>query len=67
MNLDLCSVWLAELVAVEVDEKGADVVDEFIDPREVEEGAVDGLGTRLVAVAKAHARAWGVSLNLPQR
>lgn len=42
--LDDCSVGLLELLAVEADEDGLDVVDELVDPRQVEEGAVDGLG-----------------------
>ena len=40
---DECSVGFLELVAVQLDEDGADVVDELIDPGQVEEGSVDDL------------------------
>ena len=55
VNLDECSVWFTQLVTVEIDEEGADVVYEFVDPGEMEEGSVDGLWRESVAVANMHA------------
>ena len=41
--LDNGGVRLGELLAVQVDKDGLDVVDELIDPREVQQRSVDGL------------------------
>jgi len=45
--LDDGGVGFGELVAVKVDEDGLDVVDQLLDPAEVEEGSVDGLSLSL--------------------
>lgn len=43
MAFDQGGVWLLELLAVETDKDGADIVDQLVDPSQVEEGSVDDL------------------------
>ncbi len=43
MAVYACGVRLLELVSVEVYKDGLEVVDEFVDPRQVQERAVDSL------------------------
>jgi hypothetical protein len=44
MALDKRGVGFLQLVGVELNVDGLEVVDELVDPGEVQEGAVDGLG-----------------------
>ena len=63
--LDDGGVGLLELLAVEVDEDDLDVVDQLVDPGQVQKRAVDGLGGRVASrqsrqpEAAARARATG--------
>jgi hypothetical protein len=52
--LDDEGVGLVDLVAVEVYEEGLDVVDELVQPWQVQEGSVDGLGV----LGSAHVGKW---------